>query len=78
MADEETEWASQYKVSELWFLGRDPEEQDVPANPDGGIAPPLPDYRERGHRRLDKKTFEENCKRCPFGLVMPTEIIIGQ
>ena len=78
VADEETEWTTPYKVSELRFFGRGPAEQDVPANPDGGIAPPLPEYRERGHRRLDQKNYEENCQHCPFGLVMPTEIIIDQ
>ena len=57
---------------------RGPADQDAPANPDGGIAPPLPEYRARGHRRLDKGTYEERCGCCPLGLVMATEMIIDQ
>jgi hypothetical protein len=72
------EWATHYKVSGLRSLGRGPTEQDVPAHPDGGIAPPLPEYRARGHRRLDSRTYSRNCQRCPFGLVMATEITIDQ
>lgn len=78
VAKPEAEWATHYKASKLWFLNRGPKEQEVPANPEGGIAPPLPEYRKRGHRRLDKDTFEEHCQRCPFGLVMPTQIILDQ
>jgi hypothetical protein len=76
--DPETEWARWYKVSELRMISRGPADQDVPPNPEGGIAPPLPDYRERGHRRLDKSTHEAHCQPCPFGLVMATQIIIDQ
>lgn len=71
-----TEWATHYKVSKLRLLPRGPEDQDVPANPEGGIAPPLPEYRANGHLRLDKRTYAESCQRCPFGLEMPTEITI--
>ena len=78
VADGETEWATHYKVSGLWLLDRGPAEQGALANPEGGIAPPLPDYRARGHLRLNKATHEKHCQCCPFGLVMPTEIIIDQ
>jgi hypothetical protein len=78
VADPETEWATHYKVSGLKLLARNAPEQNAPANPDGDIAPPLPEYRARGHRRLDKSTYTERCQRCPFGLVMPTEMIIDQ
>jgi hypothetical protein len=78
VADPDTEWASWYKVSELRVLSRGPADQVVPPNSEGGIAPPLPEYRERGHRRLDKSTYEAHCLRCPFGLVMATQIIIDQ
>ncbi|MBU0610739.1 MAG: hypothetical protein KKI08_22835 [Armatimonadetes bacterium] len=78
VSEPETEWAGWYKVSELRLLSRGPADQDVPPNPEGGIAPPLPDYRERGHRRLEKSTYEAHCQCCPFGLVMATQIIIDQ
>jgi hypothetical protein len=78
VSDPRQEWATHYKVSGLRVLGRGPAEQDVPANPEGGIAPALADYRARGHRRLDSKTYAKSCQRCPFGLMMATEITIDQ
>jgi hypothetical protein len=76
--DPNREWATHYKASGLRLLQRGPAEQEVPANPEGGIAPPLPEYRSRGHLRLDTNTYRAQCQRCPFGLVMPTEITIDQ
>ena len=76
--DPREEWAAHYKVSQLRVLARGPSEQDVPANPDGGIAPPLPEYRAHGHLRLDRATCQRNCQQCPLGLVMATEMIIDQ
>ncbi len=78
VVDEEKEWATHYRVSGLRLVARGPAEQVAPPNPDGGIAPSLPDYRARGHRRLDGKVYSENCQCCPFGLVMPTEITVDQ
>jgi hypothetical protein len=74
--DPRTEWATHYKVSKLRVLERGPEEQSAPPNPNDRIAPPLPSYRAQGHRRLDKRTYSKSCQRCPFGLVMATEITI--
>jgi hypothetical protein len=74
--DPAQEWATHYKVSGLRLLQRGPAEQEVPANPEGGIAPPLPDYRAHGHLRLDAKTYQAHCQHCPFGLVMATEITL--
>jgi len=76
--DVRQEWATHCKVSRLKLGERGPDEQVVPANPDGGIAPPLPECRAQGHRRLDKRTYSKSCQRCPFGLVMATEITIDQ
>jgi hypothetical protein len=78
VADPHADWATHYKVSKLRVPRRGPDEQDVPANPEGGIAPPLPEYRANGHRRLDRRTYTNSCQRCPFGLVMATEITIDQ
>ena len=74
--DARKEWATHYKASGLRLIARGPTEQDVPANPEGGIAPCLSEYRARGHRRLDPRTYSRSCQRCPFGLIMATEIII--
>ena len=76
--DAETEWATHYRASGLRVVARGPAEQDAPPGPNRGIAPPLPDYRARGHRRLDKRTYAAKCQSCPFGLMMPTEMIIDQ
>ena len=72
------EWADFYKVSGLKLLRRGPDSQNCPPNPDGGIPAPLPNYRERGHFRLDRPTFETRCQQCPWGLIMPTTIILDQ
>ncbi len=76
--DPRKEWATHYKVSNLKILKRGPADEDVPPHPDGGIAPPLDVYRQHGHRRLNPVTYENNCQRCPWGLVMATEITIDQ
>lgn len=76
--DPRAEWAEQYKVSRLRVRSRGPEAEERPADPDGGLAPPLDEYRTRGHRRLDPRTYERSCRACPFGAVMPTEIILDQ
>lgn len=73
-----TEWAEFYRASGLAVMGRGPEGQDRPADPDGGIAPPLEEYRKRGHRRLDARTCATKCARCPFGLTMATEITVDK
>jgi len=78
IANPRHEWATHYRVSGLRVVQRGGTDQDVPANPEGGIAPQLPEYRDRGHRRLDGRTYRQHCPRCPFGLVMATEITIDQ
>lgn len=72
------EWIDLYKASQLRLEKRGSEDQGRPADPDGGIAPPLEVYRANGHRRLDPQTCETKCTRCPFGLTMVTEIILDQ
>ena len=41
-----------------------------------GTPPLLPIYRERGHRRLDSKTYSKDCIGCIWGCEMPVELII--
>ena len=43
-----------------------------------GVAPDLLMYRERGHRRLDIKTYRTICITCIWGCNMPVEIIVDQ
>jgi hypothetical protein len=74
--DAKREWATLHKASGIKLERRGPPEQQRPADPEGGIAPPLDVYREHGHRRLDRHTCVTKCGRCPWGLTMTTEIII--
>jgi hypothetical protein len=78
LPDPRSEWADLYKVRRLCIRERGPVTEERPADPDGGIAPPLADYRARGHRRLDSRTHNRSCRRCPFGAVMATEIVLDQ
>lgn len=64
--DPKQEWANLYKASRLQVERRGPTEQDRPADPDGGIAPPLEVYRANGHRRLDPRTCQSQCTPCPW------------
>ena len=75
--DAETEWAEFYKVSGLQLIERR-HPGDWPPGPDGGIAPPLEQYRVQGHFRLKQETCRAECVQCPFGLTMPTQIILDQ
>ncbi len=49
-----------------------------PAPPYLGVPPDLLTYRERGHRRLNAKTFSTKCTACIWGCMMPVEITIDQ
>jgi len=41
-----------------------------------GVPPELIIYRERGHRRLNAKTYVSKCLTCLWGCKMPVEIIL--
>lgn len=72
----EKEWANLYKVSGLKVVRSGDSAEDRLADIDGGMAPPLTVYRERGHVRLDPHTYESKCRQCPWGVVMATQIIV--
>ena len=76
--DPRMEWADLYKIMGLKVLERGSGADDEKPYPDGGIAPPLEVYRSNGHRRLDRRTWEAQCSRCPWGLDMVAEIIVDQ
>ena len=74
VVDRQLESADIYKVSKLRILRRGVELNSIP--PWQGVPPPLPIYRERGHRRLATATYESKCQSCIWGCVMPVEIIV--
>jgi hypothetical protein len=77
VADARLETVEFYKVSNLKATAREVEEKTQPP-PWLGIPPPLPIYRERGHRRLTARTYEEKCTSCMWGSLMAVEMIIDQ
>ena len=75
VADPGMETAGLYRVSQLKVLSRG----DGPAGrppPWHGAPVPLSTYRERGHRRLDTRTYESRCTSCVWGCRMVVEIIV--
>jgi hypothetical protein len=77
VADPRLETVEFYKVSDLRVTVREIEEETQPP-PWRGIPPPLSIYRERGHRRLAARAYEEKCTSCMWGCLMAVEMIIDQ
>jgi hypothetical protein len=77
VADPRLETVEFYKVSDLKVTKCEVEEEEQPP-PWLGISPPLLIYRERGHRRLAARTYEEKCTSCLWGRQMAVEMIIDQ
>jgi hypothetical protein len=73
----EREIADLYRASGLKF-----EVRGVDSHSSGppwlGAPPPLPVYRERGHRRLDARTYDAKCRACRWGCRMAVDIILDQ
>ena len=75
--DERLETVEFYKVSKLKFLkSASVSENSTP--PWLGAPPELEVYRERGHRRLDVRTYKSSCMSCIWGCNMAVEMIIDQ
>jgi hypothetical protein len=68
--DPRTEPVDFYKTVRLKLVARGPEGPPSPPPPWVGVPPELPVYRERGHRRLDAKTYESRCRVCLWGCRM--------
>ena len=66
-----------YKVSKLKLVERGAEAWGEPP-PWLGVPPDLETYRQRGHRRLDARTYEAKCLSCIWGCRMAVEMIIDQ
>jgi hypothetical protein len=75
--DPKTEVSKYYKTSQLETIERGTE-QEGSGPPWRGVPPVLEVYRERGHRRLDPRTYESKCLACIWGCRMPVEMIIDQ
>jgi len=75
VADPRLETADLYKASELKIVSQRSESHPSPP-PFLGVPPDLMVYRERGHRRLDSRTYESKCKACIWGCEMPVEMIV--
>jgi hypothetical protein len=75
VAEPRLETADIYRVSKLQVAARGPS-RPAGQPPWQGIPPELPDYRERGHRRLSSRTYEKECARCIWGCKMAVEMII--
>lgn len=71
------ETADSYKASELRVLSRN--DGSLSGSPPfQGIPPDLRVYRERGHRRLNRRTYETTCTTCLWGCEMAVEMIVDQ
>jgi len=77
VADNQLETADLYKVSGLKVIARGCEPAGKPP-PFQDIPPPLEVYRQRGHRRLDARTFVAKCTACMWGCAMAVEMIVDQ
>ena len=64
-----------YKTSRLKIIERSAQNLNQPP-PWLDVPPDLETYRERGHRRLDTRTYKSKCQSCIWGCNMPVEIII--
>jgi hypothetical protein len=73
--DECLEVVEFYKTSKLRVVERVKEEQYRPP-PWFGLPPDLQTYRDRGHRRLDARTYKAKCRSCIWGCRMPVEMVI--
>lgn len=64
-----------YKTSNLKVVKR-AKSGECDSPPWLGVPPDLEIYRERGHHRLNAKTYKAKCKSCLWGCRMPVEMII--
>jgi hypothetical protein len=68
VANPKTESAEWYKTTGVSMIARGPSESETPP-PWHGVPPESEVYRQRGHRRLDARTYESNCADTAFGVV---------
>jgi len=76
VADSRMEPVDYYKTSGLKLLERSQDLEDSQSPPWTGPHPDLMTYRERGHRRLDPRTYRGKCAGCIWGCRMAVEVIV--
>lgn len=77
VADPRMETVEFYKLSNV-EIGVRGTAEETPPPPWRGVPPPLSIYRERGHRRLLARTYEEKCTTCTWGCHMAVEMTVDQ
>ena len=77
VADPRLETVDFYMVSGIEIEARRADDPPSPP-PWEGLAPDLPTYRARGHRRLSGQTYTADCMSCIWGCHMAVEMIIDQ
>jgi len=77
VADPRLEPVELYKAAKLKLVARTTLPES-PAPPWTGVPPALEEYRARGHRRLDVRTYDAKCVTCIWGCHMPVELILDQ
>lgn len=73
--DPQMETAGYYKVSQI-KIEKSSEKISENVPPYLGVPPALEVYRERGHRRLDARTYAAKCSSCIWGCRMPVVLIV--
>lgn len=77
VADPKMEAVEFYKASALKVIER-ANEDNAASPPWLEVPPELTVYRQRGHRRLDAKSYTTRCSTCIWSCRMPVEMIIDQ
>ena len=75
VANPKLEPVAYYKTAGLKIAQRSTNNEQNPP-PWHNVPPELEVYRERGHRRLNTRTYKTKCHSCTWGCQMAVEIII--
>jgi hypothetical protein len=75
VVDPRREVAQFYRTSRI-RIEKNADETPCTCPPFLGVPPQLETYRERGHRRLDPRTYAAKCTACIWGCRMPVMIIV--
>ena len=74
--DPRLETAAYYKTSRITIIEKSSQDTPPKSPPFFGVPPDLWTYRERGHRRLNPRTYELKCSTCIWGCRMAVELIV--
>ena len=77
IANPKLETVEYYKTAGLKIIQRSADSKHNPP-PWHKVPPELEVYRERGHRRLNTRTYKTKCHSCTWGCQMAVEIIVDQ